>query len=86
MFTPIYLQVNALIVRELSGFTCTSSLTINKKLQFRTRLPRAAMKGADLLTVPLGIYLRQGACSGQGAYISIEKQPNVQTNLTEFLL
>ena len=80
MFTPIYLQVNALIVRELSGFTCTSLLTINKKLQFRTRLPRAAMKGADLLMVPLGIYLRQGACSGQGAYISIEKHSTECSN------
>ena len=25
----VYLQANALIARELSGFTCTSSLTMN---------------------------------------------------------
>ena len=36
-----YLQVNALVARELSGFTCTSSLTMNEKFQYRTRLPRA---------------------------------------------
>ena len=28
-----YLKVNALIARELSGFTCTSSLTMNEKFQ-----------------------------------------------------
>ena len=39
-----YLQVNALIARELSGFTCTSSLTMNEKFQYRTRRPRAELK------------------------------------------
>ena len=35
-----YLQVNVLIARELSGFTCTSSLTVYEKFQCRTRLCR----------------------------------------------
>ena len=39
-----YLQVNALIARELSGFTCTSSLTMNEKFQYLTRRPRAVLK------------------------------------------
>ena len=30
----VYLQVNALIARELSEFTCTSSLTMNEKFQY----------------------------------------------------
>ena len=34
-----YLQVNALIAHELSGFyTCTASLRMNEKFQYRTRL------------------------------------------------
>ena len=34
-----YLNVNALIGRELSGFICTRSLTMNEKFQYRTRPP-----------------------------------------------
>ena len=34
----VHLQVNALIARELSGFTCTSSLTMNEKFQCCTRI------------------------------------------------
>ena len=29
---------------ELSGFTCTSSLTMNEKFQYRTRPPSAVLK------------------------------------------
>ena len=46
-----YLQVNALIARELSGFTCTSSLTMNEKFQYRTRRPRAVSKISSSLLV-----------------------------------
>ena len=46
-----YLQVNALIARELSGFTCTSSLTMNKKFQYRTRPPRAVLQISRSLLV-----------------------------------
>ena len=44
-----YLQVNALIARELSGFTCTSSLTMNEKFQYRTRRPRAVLKNFEFI-------------------------------------
>ena len=36
---------------ELSGFTCTSSLTINEKVQYRTRRPRAVLKISSSLLV-----------------------------------
>ena len=32
---------------ELSGFTCTSSLTMNEKFQYRTRPPRAILKNFE---------------------------------------
>ena len=34
---------------ELSGFTCTSSLTINEKFQYRTRLPSAVLKNFEFI-------------------------------------
>ena len=44
-----YLQVKALIARELSGFTCTSSLTMNEKFQYRTRPPSAVLKNFEFI-------------------------------------
>ena len=32
---------------ELSGFTCTSSLTMNEKFQYRTRPPSAVLKNFE---------------------------------------
>ena len=37
-------NVNALVARELSGFTCTRSLKMNEKFQCRTRWARAVLK------------------------------------------
>ena len=34
---------------ELSGFTCTSSLTMNEKFQYRTRRPRAVLKNFEFI-------------------------------------
>ena len=34
---------------ELSGFTCTSSLTMNEKFQYRTRPPSAVLKNFELV-------------------------------------
>ena len=34
---------------ELLGFTCTSSLTMNKKFQYRTRPPRAVLKNFEFI-------------------------------------
>ena len=36
---------------ELSGFTCTSSLTMNEKFQYRTGPPRAVLKISSSLLV-----------------------------------
>ena len=36
---------------ELSGFTCTSSLTMNEKFQYRTRPPSAVFKISSSLLV-----------------------------------
>ena len=36
---------------ELSGFTCTSSLTMNEKFQYRTRPPSAVLKILSSLLV-----------------------------------
>ena len=36
-------------VSELSGFTCTSSLTMNKKFQYRTRMPSAVSKNFEFI-------------------------------------
>ena len=36
-------------VSELSGFTCTSSLTMNEKFQYRTRRPRAVLKNFQFI-------------------------------------
>ena len=47
IYSAVYLQVNALIARELSGFTCTRSLTMNEKFQYRTRPPRAVLKNFE---------------------------------------
>ena len=44
-----YLQVNALIARDLSGFTCTSSLTMNERFQYRTRPPSAVLKNFEFI-------------------------------------
>ena len=34
---------------ELSEFTCTSSLTMNEKFQYRTRPPRAVLKNFEFI-------------------------------------
>ena len=34
---------------ELSGFTCTSSLTMNEKFQYRTRPPSAVLKHFEFI-------------------------------------
>ena len=34
---------------ELSGFTCTSSLTMNEKFQYRTRPPSAVLKNFEFI-------------------------------------
>ena len=34
---------------ELSGFTCTSSLTMNEKFQYRTRPPSAVLKNFECI-------------------------------------
>ena len=34
---------------ELSGFTCTSSLTMNEKFQYRTRRPCAVLKNFEFI-------------------------------------
>ena len=34
---------------ELSGFTCTSSLTMNEKFQYRTRSPSAVLKNFEFI-------------------------------------
>ena len=34
---------------ELSGFTCTSSLTMNEKFQYRTRSPSAVLKNLEFI-------------------------------------
>ena len=47
----VYLLVNALVARELSGFICTSSLIINEKFQYRTRPPSAVLKILSSLLV-----------------------------------
>ena len=44
-----YLQVNALIACELSGFTCTSSLTMNEKFQYGTRPPSVVLKNFEFI-------------------------------------
>ena len=36
---------------ELSGFTCTSSLTMNEKFQYRTRSPSAVLKISSSMLV-----------------------------------
>ena len=36
---------------ELWGFTCTSSLTMNEKFQYRTQRPRAVLKISSSLLV-----------------------------------
>ena len=38
---------------ELSGFTCTSSLTMNEKFQYRTRRPRAVLKKFEFIVSEL---------------------------------
>ena len=35
--------------RELSEFTCTSSLTMNEKFQYRTRPPSAVLKNFEFI-------------------------------------
>ena len=34
---------------ELSGFTCTSSLTMNEKFQYRTKPPSAVLKNFEFI-------------------------------------
>ena len=52
-----YLKVNALsntyLARELLGFTCMSSLTMNEKFQYHTRPPSAVLKLSSSLLVSL---------------------------------
>ena len=40
-----------IIARELSGFICTSSLTMNEKIQYRTRPLSAVLKISSSLLV-----------------------------------
>ena len=44
-----YLQVNALIACELSGFTCMSLLTMNEKFQYGTRPPSGVLKNFEFI-------------------------------------
>ena len=37
------------LASELSGFTCTSSITMNKKFQHRTRRPRRVLKNFEFI-------------------------------------
>ena len=37
------------LASELSGFTCTSSLTMNEKFQYRPRRPRAVLKNFEFI-------------------------------------
>ena len=37
------------LASELLGFTCTSSLTMNEKFQYRTRRPRAVLKNFEFI-------------------------------------
>ena len=37
------------LVSELSGFTCTSSLTMNEKFQYHTRPPRAVLQNFEFI-------------------------------------
>ena len=37
------------LASELSGFTCTSSITMNKKFQNRTRRPRRVLKNFEFI-------------------------------------
>ena len=46
-----YLKVNALIARELLGFTCTSLLTMNEKFQYCTNPPSAVLQMSSSLLV-----------------------------------
>ena len=48
-FSVTSLHVNALNGRELSGFTCTNSLTMNEKFQYRTRTPSAVLKNFEFI-------------------------------------
>ena len=38
---------------ELSGFTCTSSLTMNEKFQYRTRPPSLVLKNFEFIVSEL---------------------------------
>ena len=38
---------------ELSGFTCTSSLTMKEKFQYRTRPPSAVLKNFEVIVSEL---------------------------------
>ena len=49
----IYSQVNALIARALSGFTCTSSLTMNEKFQYRTRKASCSIENFEFIVSEL---------------------------------
>ena len=42
---------------ELSGFTCTSSLTMNEKFQYHTRPPRAVLKNFEFIVSALTFLL-----------------------------
>ena len=44
VFTLNNKNVNALIARELSRFSCSRSLTMNSNFQYRTRRPRAVLR------------------------------------------
>ena len=49
--TAVYIYRLTHSANELSGFTCTSSLTMNEKIQYRTRPPSAVLKISSSLLV-----------------------------------
>ena len=46
---PLFIYRLMHLVSELSGITCTSSLTMNEKFQYRTRLPSVVLKIFDFI-------------------------------------
>ena len=48
-FTPKFIYRLTHSASELSGFTCTSSLTMNEKFQYRTRPPSAVLKNFEFI-------------------------------------
>ena len=47
---PFFLQLRIFsFASELSGFTCTSSLTVNEKFQYRMRPPSVVLKNFEFI-------------------------------------